>query len=164
MLRGFEPVCLFQGRPEWRRLQVRILGDTSREIHLTAVLLESHSCALKSIASGETQALEGYPIDVGWYGRTTGRSGRALRPERALPLVRGWSRLVAGLATRHELQIQCQKDPPPQTEVQRILRDCGYYPRRWQEWDRLLGPEMALTERNRVHARSLTDGDQVSLA
>ena len=156
---GFEPVCLFQGRLGWRRLHVHVLGDTSREIHLTAVLLESHSCTLRSMASGETQALEGYPIDVGWYGRTTGRSGRALRPERALPVVRGWSRLVAGLAT-HELQIRGQKDPAPQIEVQRILRDFGYDPRRWQEWDRLLGPEMALTERNRVHARSLTDRDR----
>ena len=73
---GFEPVCLFQGRLEWRRLHGHVLGDTNREIHLTAVLLESHSCTLRSMASGETQALEGYPIDVGWYGRMTGRSGR----------------------------------------------------------------------------------------
>ena len=113
--------------------------------------------ALRSTASEDTHTLEGFPIVVGQYGRTTGRNRRALRPERALPVVRGWSRLVAGLATRHELQIQCQKDPTPQTEVQRILRDFGYYPRRWQEWDQLLGPERALTEQNRVHARSLTD-------
>ena len=107
---------------------------------------------------------EGSPIVVGQDGRTTRRHRRALRPERALPVLRGWSRTVVGLATRHELQIRSQKDPAPQTEVQRILQEFGYYPRRWQEWDQLLGPEMALMEQNRVHARSLADGDQVSLA
>ena len=114
------------------------------------------------MAHGETQALEGYPIGVGPTGGC-GRIGRELSQEKALPIIRGWFRLVAGLASRHHLQIQCQRDPAPQAEVPRILRDFGYYPRRWQEWDRLLGPEIILTERNWVRARSLTDDTEGEL-
>ena len=157
LLRGFEPVCLFQGRPDWRRLQVQVLGDTSREIHLTMIRLASHHSASRSLVGEVACTLEGSPIVGGQAVRTTGRHCRALRPERAMPVIRGWSRMVVGLATRHELQIRGQRDPAPQKEVQRILQEFGYYPRRWQEWGQLLGPEMVSTEKTRAHARSLTD-------